>query len=370
MTTSTPKMETIQVLRAAAVLCVVISHIAHELAALLVDRVDSFNSKLFPGDFGVDLFFVISGFLMTYTCWDIFGKPRATSNFMARRLIRIVPLYWVTTSLMIAVVVLFPGNVKSATSDWQQWLSSYLFWPYARETDGLIRPVFGLGWSLQYEVLFYIIFAIGLCFSRTKGLIFIAGTIVASSLLARIFGGNTAEVPAIIRFLSHTISLEFLAGMLLGYLYMKGLRFTRGIGLGIGSLGLILLLVVPNFNESIDQMRAVHYGIPATLMVFAAVLTKGYDEVRVPRLALEIGESSYAIYLTHPFIIGATSVLFSRLQLIDGLFPLNLVFTYSLAVVIMSLAVGYLAHYLFDLPFTNWLRRRWFAKAMRVYRVG
>lgn len=158
--------------------------------------------------------------------------------------------------------------------------------------------------------------------------------------------------------------------MLLGYLYMKGLRFTRGIGLGIGSLGLILLLVVPNFNESIDQMRAVHYGIPATLMVFAAVLTKGYDEVRVPRLALEIGESSYAIYLTHPFIIGATSVLFSRLQLIDGLFPLNLVFTYSLAVVIMSLAVGYLAHYLFDLPFTNWLRRRWFAKAMRVYRVG
>ena len=96
------------------------------------------------------------------------------------------------------------------------------------------------------------------------------------------------------------------------------------------------------------------------------LVTKGYDEIRVPRFALEIGESSYAIYLTHPFIIGATSILFSRFQLIDELSPLNLLFTYSLAVIIVSLAVGYLVHYLFDLPFTNWLRHRWFANAMRI----
>ena len=107
------KLEIIQLLRALAVLCVVISHIAHELAAMLFGKVANFNAKLFPGDFGVDLFFVISGFIMVYTCWNSFQRENATLDFMKRRIIRIVPLYWVATSLMILAVLLFPQKINT-----------------------------------------------------------------------------------------------------------------------------------------------------------------------------------------------------------------------------------------------------------------
>jgi len=88
----------------------VISHISHELVNLLAEKTKTFNQKLFPGDFGVDLFFVISGFIMVFTCWNKFGQPKEVLNFARKRLIRIVPLYWIMTTLMIFVVILLPNK--------------------------------------------------------------------------------------------------------------------------------------------------------------------------------------------------------------------------------------------------------------------
>jgi len=354
---SKQKLHIIQVLRALAVLCVVVSHIAHELAYMLAGRISNFNSKLFPGDFGVDLFFVISGFIMAYTCWESFGTNKAASRFMMRRFIRVVPLYWVATTLIIAVVLVFPERVNTATSDWQQWLSSYFFIPYARDSDALIRPVLGLGWSLQYEMFFYLLFAAGLMFARRIGLLVIVGSLIAIWGIANLFGGDQSDAPTLLRFLSHSIALEFAIGVLLGYLYMKNFRLSKSVGLFALVVGVFLLMIVPNFNEAIDQNRLVHYGVPAALITAAAILTRGYDERSVPRSALEIGETSYAIYLTHPFVIGATSVLFWKTNLVADLDPLNLLFTYSAIVIILTIAIGYVVHYWFDLPFTNHIRR-------------
>src|SRR5690606_35064881 len=108
--------------------------------------------KLFPGDFGVDLFFVISGFIMVHVSRNQFARPGAPLDFVRRRLVRIVPLYWTMTTLMVAVVLLLPQSVDTATADPRQWIASYLFIPFERASDGMMRPVLGLGWSLNYEM--------------------------------------------------------------------------------------------------------------------------------------------------------------------------------------------------------------------------
>jgi peptidoglycan/LPS O-acetylase OafA/YrhL len=363
---SKPKLEIIQLLRALAVMCVVVTHIAHELAGMLQDQVVGFNEKRFPGDFGVDLFFVISGFIMVYTCWGVFGRPGASLDFIRRRIIRIVPLYWLATTLMILVVILIPQNVNTATADWRQWLSSYLFFPYARESDGLIRPVLGLGWSLQYEMYFYMLFAFGLLIQRKAAVIFVLLAMFVVFLVANLLMPDSASngiLDTILRFLSHTITLEFGGGVFLGYAYMSGARLEPRLGIAFAAFGLFLLIIAPGFNDNIDRLRLLHYGIPAMLMLAGAVCTVGMDDVAIARPLLGVGEASYSIYLVHPFVIGGVSVAFKMLLARIPMDVLYLISTFSIVVLLVSLVAGTLVHKWVDTPLTGWLKSAWPGKS-------
>ena len=214
-------------------------------------------------------------------------------------------------------------------------------------------------------MLFYVIFSVGLLWPRRTGIIAIVFSIVALCMAANLLVPADQASSAIAVFVSHPILIEFAAGVVIGYVYCSGVRFNRAVGFMIFATGFILLLVVPGFNSVIDHWRFIHYGIPASLMLSAAVFSKGMDQVAVSRSLLEVGETSYAIYLSHPFVTGAIALVFSRAGFAESLSPLNLLFTFSTAVVVVSLAVGYLVHYAFDLPFTNWLRHKWSPRLVR-----
>lgn len=351
----TAKLETIQLLRAIAVMAVLISHVANELKNMLGDRMISFDLWLFPGNFGVDLFFVISGFIMVYTAQNHFGKPGAAINFLRRRIIRIVPLYWIMTSVMILIVILLPQNVRTATSDWGQWLSSYFFIPYARSGDGMIRPVLGLGWTLQYEMYFYVIFALGLLLPRRMTLLFIIGAMVGLLVASHLF-----ILPgAIGSFLRDPMALEFAMGMFLGWVYVKGWRINRATGIAAVLLGGLILIIVPIFADNEFLWRYVYYGIPGLLMVATAVLTAGDDMQSLPIWIVGLGDISYATYLVHPFVIGAVSLFMHKAGIAVTLTPLHLIFSFSLVVILAILATGYLTHHYLDLPLTNWIKQHW-----------
>lgn len=348
------RLDNIQLLRAVAVFCVLISHVAFELKRLLADKVTTFNDKFFPGDFGVDLFFIISGFIMVYTCWDKFADKGASVDFVKRRLVRIVPLYWITTSLMIAIIIAMPDKVHSATSDIWQWITSYLFVPYAREGDGFIRPVLGLGWSLQYEMAFYAVFAIGLFFSRNLGMFIVIGGVIAMYLLANVAGDGTT----LARFIGHQIILEFSLGAILGGLYMTGSRLSKRVCVAMAVTGVGLLLLSPNFNEFVDANRLIYYGFPAMLIVSAVVFHESKTTAKVPGSALLIGETSYSIYLTHPFVVGIMAMLVGKLGLLETASAMQIFFIYGVGTVLLSLIVGIAGHYILDAPLTNWIKRK------------
>ena len=120
---------------------------------------------LFPWLAGVDIFFVISGFIMVYASSRWFGSARAPRVFLAHRIARIVPLYWATMMVYLAVLLLTPWLLNSEYLAPHFVIASFLFIPAARP-DGLVQPLYSLGWTLNYEMFFYALFAIAIAFPR------------------------------------------------------------------------------------------------------------------------------------------------------------------------------------------------------------
>ena len=143
----------LQALRFIAAALVVVSHIRTEVG-------------LTPfGSSGVDIFFVISGFIIYYVTRD--GAPQ----FFTRRLIRIVPLYWLGTLALAAIALKAPGMLNHTSLDADKLLGSLFFIPVWNESVQYHLPLLTLGWSLNYEILFYLVFFIALKISHQHRLI-------------------------------------------------------------------------------------------------------------------------------------------------------------------------------------------------------
>src|ERR1041385_2180302 len=138
---------------------------------------------------GLDLFFVISGFVMVYSSERLFGRADAPRIFMLRRIARIVPLYWAMTLVVLAYFLLAHGrDMLFALYPPGNILASFLFYPYPRG-DGALVPLHALGWTLNYEMFFYVVFAALICLSRE-----IAVTaIVALFCTLAVLGGRSEE---------------------------------------------------------------------------------------------------------------------------------------------------------------------------------
>ncbi len=141
----------------------------------LIERL--INRGLFPeeiratawslGGMGVATFFVISGFIMVYTTRDKFGRSGAGLEFIKKRIIRIVPLYYITTILVVILTALV--NKTSILPSPAELVSSIAFVPYKNPT-GEVVPLYALGWTLEYEMFFYVIFAAAMRFRLVVGL--------------------------------------------------------------------------------------------------------------------------------------------------------------------------------------------------------
>ena len=133
----------VQALRAAAAIAVTLVHFNWLYLAIIGKFGD--REFLYPLAAGVDVFFVISGFIMVYSSEKLFGEPGAPRIFLARRIARIVPIYWVTTAVDVWI--------ENKAFDLQYVLKSFFFIPYA-QPSGQIVPVFGVGWTLNFEMFF------------------------------------------------------------------------------------------------------------------------------------------------------------------------------------------------------------------------
>jgi exopolysaccharide production protein ExoZ len=243
------------------------------------------------GTFGVDVFFVLSGFLM----WAITKEGSSPAKFALRRAQRIVPLYWIATLLVFVGVSagLFGKTVGSV----EQLLKSLLFIPYYNQ-HGDIWPLLVPGWTLNYEMFFYAVFALLLLAPRQSQPIAVTGILAALVLAGLSFEPSGAAA----RFYTDPIILEFAAGMWLGVLWKANrLPILPGWSLAVIVLLSVVIAAWVSKVGAPGDLRPILYGIPATALVAAALSYAG--RAYRSRPAEFLGDASYSIYLWHTIAI-------------------------------------------------------------------
>lgn len=299
----------IQVLRWLAATLVVLGHAKHE-AEVLAGPVPASAWSLVPTALlagGVDIFFVISGLIMYTVSSQEFGRPGAPVHFMVRRLARIVPAYWLFTAAVVAAGWLVADAADGARPTAHDIVGSLLFIPY-RDAQGMLYPLLALGWTLNFEMLFYAVFALGLTLPRRAGLVAIA---VVMALLALL--GLTQRLDAApLAFWCQPIVLEFLFGVLLGILRTRGWRLTHGSAWALAWAGFTALAMLGHHGAShpLDPARVLWMGLPALAIGAAAALSAQPARPGPFMHACAAGgDASYALYLSHPFVLKAIVML-------------------------------------------------------------
>jgi exopolysaccharide production protein ExoZ len=333
----------IQALRAVAALLVVLLH-AFETWGERVDPTAP-GVRWENGAAGVDIFFIISGFVMVISSRRLAGRPGAALTFLRHRVARIVPLYWLLTTVKILAVVVLGDVVLRTTLDFNFVAGSYLFLPVT-DSAGHFRPVLPVGWTLTYEFLFYLLFAAALAIRVDVLRVVIPGLgLIAVAALAR-----TETWPAW-TILFDTIVVEFVFGVALAKWTLQGFRLPPAMA-GIFVLaGFGLILTLPMVSEN---TRVLSWGIPAFAIVAGAVSLEPLVAPALPRWLLTLGDASYSTYLSHGFVLPVLGLAFSGIvspgRWTEGL-------TVILCLVFGAL-VGWGVFILIESPMLRALRRR------------
>ena len=329
-----PNILSIQYLRGIAALMVVLVHVPVQLSRFGYDGKwpDFFAS-------GVDIFFIISGLIMWVTSFHANITPR---QFLWRRLIRVAPLYWVLTLLSVAILVLAPSMMQSGKFDWYHITSSLLFVSSIHPVTGDMQPVLVPGWTLNYEMFFYLIFA-GCLFLPQK---WRSVAIVASLSGVTILGLFVKDQNSVASFYCNSIVLEFGFGIAIGWLLTSGMKVHTALSVSsilIGIVGIALSSYIP-------AVRVIIFGIPAAFIVFGAVMFERSRPLRKSALLLYIGDTSYSLYLSHGLVLSALSQAWRKLHLAD--LPGSYAAFTLLALVVCVLASGLLFRFV-ERPLLN-----------------
>lgn len=293
------QIQAIQALRAIAASAVVLVH-AQDRSAGLPNSPSLFpNESLQVGHAGVDLFFVLSGFLMTYLHTHHFGVAGAPKKFIVRRLARIVPIYWLLSGAALVLAIALPQLFSSARAlDWGWLLGNFLFTPIPHPGGSDAERLLIVGWTLDYEMFFYALFALAMCSKR--GLPVLCGGMLALVVLGAIWNPEHPWLQLVTGFML----LEFLAGVAIAYL-VRHFQPPRWLAWAALLLGLALLAS----TVGVVLYRPLKWGLPSALIVLGVVWLRFQCRGRVGRTLVVMGDASYSIYLTQVFSLPALALI-------------------------------------------------------------
>jgi exopolysaccharide production protein ExoZ len=280
---------------------------------------------------GVDLFFVISGFIMVLT-----SSRAAPGDFAMRRIIRIVPLYWTLTTTLLVLSLRKPELLRTTVPSVEYFAKSLLFVPYPNPgQNGQLFPLLVPGWSLNLEMFFYAVFTLVL-FLRPSRRVIVAGLIFLGVVWGAPLFDHTAYGREI-QFFGDFKLFEFLFGMVVAQWYVNGLpRLPTSVWWAVTAVGFIILFWgLPFLRLSPGSSRQVmlENALPAVFIVFAILSLENSLSRHPLRFLAYLGDASYSMYLSHLFFLGAARFLWVRAGLDHGSLP------YAIAFAIVALAI-------------------------------
>ena len=320
----------IQSLRGVAAMMVVVFHLAMQMRPFGID-----GSQVSFLQAGVDIFFVISGFIMVFVARQ---RERGAGRFMADRIIRIVPLYWLLT----LAAYLSPAAATRPIGD---LLRSLAFIPNG--TAPLFNPLIDGGWTLNLELYFYAIFAVSLAVARTERDRFMMVAAVLIAVVAAALAVPGRYWP----FYGNSIVFEFVIGMALARLGERFKAIGPAAAWGMIIAGGLLIFIDPLANLG---SRLASYGAPAGLIVAGALCLDSAGRRVTAPAALLLGAISYALYLSHVLLFDAIGAglgwpsASAAPALIGGVFGV---------ILLAALLTAWLAYSWFERPVASLLKR-------------
>lgn len=291
MAKSVQRYDGIQALRFVAALLVVVTHSTLYTSERLNDSLGIW----YRGAVGVDIFFVISGFVMVISTGSLIGRRDGWKFFGMRRLVRIVPMYWIATTVKLATMLILPAAVLHAQLEPAKVAASYLFLP-TRNVDGDVHPLLGVGWTLTFEMAFYAIFTIALLV-RTNPMWFCGAVLGVLALGNMVRPTGDDWWPGFVYL--DPIILYFVVGMVIARWAKdrKSLPLAAWLG-GVFALWAVIELFGPNGGGLGQFIQRLVVALGVLAVVAAEPLLTG----RIPRPVLYMGDASYSLYLFHPLV--------------------------------------------------------------------
>jgi exopolysaccharide production protein ExoZ len=343
------KLLSLQVYRALAAILVVLYHMGYYSLEML-NHVFLDDIFLF-GYNGVDLFFVLSGFIIFFVHQKDIGQPHIFIQYLQKRLIRIYPLYWLVASAKLASLFLLPAIAVSSGSGLRYILYSFFLLPQEKV------PIVGVAWTLSYELFFYFLFGTAILWGRRWAL-WSLGLWTAMILgygLWRFFGLPPSS-HEMIRFILNERNLEFVFGILIAYRITKS-PLARG---EYWVLAGIVLFWASGYYVNTHEGKppfsfALTFGLASALIIAGSASVEMQKTITWPRWLIYLGNASYSIYLTHTLFINLWMMILIR----TGIANLSGPFLASILVAILSIAGGCLTYTFVERPITH-LLRSWF----------
>ncbi|MEO0785210.1 MAG: acyltransferase [Pseudomonadota bacterium] len=401
------KLQSIQMLRAVAALMVVAYHLTTIRGAMVFPDVDVYSLDGVPvlenGYAGVDLFFVISGFIMAYVTGERTRGPATAGLFLVSRAVRIYPPWWLFAGIFTAYMLTAHVVLNVEGLGWDAFAGGaiapgeYLWKSFALIPQEAF-PVLNVGWTLVHEMYFYLVFALSLLVSRRWLVPFLLvwGAIVLALSLA---GYSFAIGRDLLTLAVHPMTLEFILGAFAGIAVQSGRRWRPGLVTAVSALiwaGVLIFVLSPvNVLEEaapgsvvmvghqlafateepwnlflLEWGRVIAFGLPGALLVYGLASLEAEDRLKGWTPLVRIGDWSYALYLSHIIVLVALARLFPILQARLGL-PEWTALTeqsiwgaaaFSTLAITACLITAWLAYTLFERPVMalyGRLRRNW-----------
>ncbi len=339
MEPSERRIDTLQALRAVAAIMVVLFHTQFIVGTR--SNVIPFGDLFRAGDRGVDLFFVLSGFIIAYLYAEQSSRPDTLFAYAYKRLWRIYPMVWIMTAAAVGTYLSgFGGIGKAAKLTLTSIATSAMLLP---QSD---TPLVNVTWTLKYEVFFYLLFGI-VVLSRRAGIVVLISwqtVLLAATLLPFDIG--------VLNFYLNPICLDFGVGLLCAVAVRS--RATRTKMDGSLALSLMLAIAVFAFGMVLKDRSAfssIICAVGAGVMIFTLVRLEQLGRVRVPRHVRRLGDASYAIYMVHYSFITLAAALLARVGL-------ALTGSIGIACAVGGILCGCLIDRFIDQPLQSWLRTK------------
>ena len=238
-----------------------------------------------------DLFFVISGFIIMYTT----DEKTKIKDFLPKRFIRLIPLYWIVTIFTYCILLVKPQLSIMSEATPEYFIKSLFFIPFVN-SKGVNFPITCVGWTLNYEILFYILFFISMCISFKYRFWIVSAFTLFLFYFGKIFGTSNFYLS----YWSDSVILDFIFG---GFIYFIIFNFEKILFSKIGKLFCIIIFIISwiwilgYFGNGIEKY--LRFGLPYALIFLSSYVL--FIDIKFPNFLISLGNMSYSVYLIEYF---------------------------------------------------------------------